>query len=63
LLTGLDRTHGVRDIRGFIFRANDCVNAAGALDYDFKIGVIARSRSTLGSSPFCHGERFHVIVG
>jgi len=44
-------------------RTNDCVNAAGALDYDFKISVIARSRSTLGSSPFCHGERFHVIVG
>jgi hypothetical protein len=38
-------------------------NAAGAFDYVFKTGVIARSRSTLGSSPFCHGERFHVIVG
>jgi hypothetical protein len=28
--------------------ANDCVNAAGAFDYDFKTDVIARSRSTLG---------------
>jgi hypothetical protein len=27
---------------------NGSVNAAGALDFDFKIGVIARSRSTLG---------------
>ena len=30
--------------------ANDCVNAVGAFDYDFKIRVNARSRSTLGSS-------------
>jgi hypothetical protein len=30
--------------------ANDCVNAAGAFDYDFKTGVLARSRSMLGSS-------------
>ncbi|ELP32527.1 hypothetical protein RBSWK_03540 [Rhodopirellula baltica SWK14] len=29
---------------------NDGVNAAGALNVAFKIGVIARSRSTLGSS-------------
>ena len=29
------------------------VNAAGALDYDFKVRVIARSRSTLGSSCVC----------
>ena len=28
---------------------NAGVNAAGAFDYDFKIGVVARSRSTLGS--------------
>lgn len=28
---------------------NDCVNAAGAVDYDFKSRVTARSRSTLGS--------------
>jgi hypothetical protein len=30
--------------------ANAGVNAAGAIDHDFQIGVIARSRSTLGSS-------------
>jgi hypothetical protein len=33
-----------------LFRANAGVNAAGAIDHDFQIGVIARSRSTLGSS-------------
>ena len=31
---------------------NDGGNAAGALDSDFKIGVIARSRSTLGSATY-----------
>lgn len=30
--------------------ANDQVNAAGALDFDFRTRVTARSRSTLGSS-------------
>ena len=33
-------------------RHNDCVNAAGALYYDFRTDVVARSRSTLGSSGF-----------
>jgi len=33
----------------WLFQTNGSVNAAGALDFDFKIGVIARSRSTLGS--------------
>ncbi|MBN8599803.1 MAG: hypothetical protein J0M26_02045 [Planctomycetes bacterium] len=31
---------------------NGCGNAAGALDSDFKIGMIARSRSTLGSATY-----------
>lgn len=38
----------------FVFQNNDGVNAAGALDYGFKIGVIARSRSTLGYAALEH---------
>jgi hypothetical protein len=39
----------VPNICVLILLANGSVNAAGALDYDFKTGVIARLRSTLCS--------------
>ncbi|TWT98284.1 hypothetical protein Pla52n_47940 [Stieleria varia] len=43
-------------------RQNGGVNAAGAFDYHFKTGVIARSRSTLGSSDYGSFKRLSSIL-